>query len=115
VIFVPGHGGCGRSSEDSVDSRFIGFTNDVTIAVWVGYDNSDGKRKSQAQHFPRLSQLLGRSVRKYVSEVANATGSMMLQPPFLRDGASVLVVDDASAARTGARRRGALTGQLKGK
>jgi hypothetical protein len=40
---------------------------------------------------------------------------MMLQPPFLHDGASVFVVDDASAARTGARRRGALTGQLKGK
>ena len=25
---------------------FIGFTNDVTIAVWVGYDNGDGKRRS---------------------------------------------------------------------
>jgi len=24
----------------------IGFTNDVTIAVWVGYDNGDGKRRS---------------------------------------------------------------------
>jgi membrane peptidoglycan carboxypeptidase len=30
------------TTEDSV----IGFTNDVTIAVWVGYDNGDGERHS---------------------------------------------------------------------
>jgi membrane carboxypeptidase/penicillin-binding protein len=34
------------TTEDSVDGWFIGFTNDVTIAVWVGYDNNDGKRRS---------------------------------------------------------------------
>jgi hypothetical protein len=34
------------TTEDAVDGWFIGFTNDVTIAVWVGYDNSDGKRRS---------------------------------------------------------------------
>ena len=26
------------------DAWFVGFTNDVTVAVWVGYDNADGKR-----------------------------------------------------------------------
>jgi penicillin-binding protein 1A len=34
------------TSEDAVDGWFVGFTNDVTIAVWVGYDNGDGKRRS---------------------------------------------------------------------
>ena len=34
------------TTEDGVDGWFIGFTNDVTIAVWVGYDNGDGKRRS---------------------------------------------------------------------
>jgi membrane peptidoglycan carboxypeptidase len=24
----------------------VGFTNDVTVAVWLGYDNSDGKRRT---------------------------------------------------------------------
>jgi membrane peptidoglycan carboxypeptidase len=24
----------------------VGFTNDVTVAVWVGYDNADGKRRT---------------------------------------------------------------------
>jgi penicillin-binding protein 1A len=34
------------TTEDAVDGWFIGLTNDVTIAVWVGYDNGDGKRRS---------------------------------------------------------------------
>jgi penicillin-binding protein 1A len=34
------------TTENSVDGWFVGFTNDVTIAVWVGYDNGDKKRRS---------------------------------------------------------------------
>ena len=34
------------TTEDAVDGWFIGYTNAVTIAVWVGYDNGDGKRRS---------------------------------------------------------------------
>jgi penicillin-binding protein 1A len=34
------------TTEDAVDGWFIGFTNDVTVAVWVGYDNADRKRRS---------------------------------------------------------------------
>jgi penicillin-binding protein 1A len=34
------------TTEDSVDGWFVGFTNDVTVAVWVGYDNANGKRRS---------------------------------------------------------------------
>ena len=41
--FVAGKTG---TTEDAVDGWFIGFINDVTVAVWVGYDNSDGKRRS---------------------------------------------------------------------
>lgn len=34
------------TTEDAVDGWFVGFTNDVTVAVWVGYDNGNGKRRS---------------------------------------------------------------------
>lgn len=34
------------TTEDAVDAWFVGFTNDVTVAVWVGYDNGNGKRRS---------------------------------------------------------------------
>jgi membrane carboxypeptidase/penicillin-binding protein len=39
-------GGKTGTTEDAIDAWFIGFTNDVTIAVWVGYDNGDNKRRS---------------------------------------------------------------------
>jgi membrane carboxypeptidase/penicillin-binding protein len=34
------------TTENAVDAWFVGFTNDVTVAIWVGYDNGDGKRRS---------------------------------------------------------------------
>jgi membrane carboxypeptidase/penicillin-binding protein len=34
------------TSENENDAWFVGFSNDVTIAVWVGYDNADGKRRT---------------------------------------------------------------------
>jgi membrane carboxypeptidase/penicillin-binding protein len=49
------------TTEDAVDGWFIGFTNDVTVAVWVGFDNADHKRRS-----------LG----------ANATGARVALPVF---------------------------------
>ena len=34
------------TSDDENDAWFVGLTNDVTVAVWVGYDNADGKRRT---------------------------------------------------------------------
>ncbi|MBB4041983.1 1A family penicillin-binding protein [Microvirga flocculans] len=34
------------TSDNENDAWFVGFTNDVTIAVWVGHDNADGKRRT---------------------------------------------------------------------
>lgn len=41
--FVAGKTG---TSDEENDTWFMGFTNDVTIGVWVGYDNADGKRRT---------------------------------------------------------------------
>jgi penicillin-binding protein 1A len=38
-------GKTGTSDEEN-DAWFVGFTNDVTAAVWIGYDNADGKRRT---------------------------------------------------------------------
>ena len=32
--------------DDENDAWFVGFSNEVTVAVWVGYDNADGKRRT---------------------------------------------------------------------
>ena len=37
-------GGKTGTSDEENDAWFVGFSNDVTIAVWVGYDNRRGKR-----------------------------------------------------------------------
>jgi membrane carboxypeptidase/penicillin-binding protein len=34
------------TSEDENDVWFVGFTNDVTVAVWLGYDNAGGRRRT---------------------------------------------------------------------
>jgi membrane carboxypeptidase/penicillin-binding protein len=34
------------TTEGENDAWFMGLTNDVTVAVWVGYDNADGKRRT---------------------------------------------------------------------
>lgn len=34
------------TSEEENDVWFAGFSNEVTVAVWVGYDNADGKRRT---------------------------------------------------------------------
>jgi len=34
------------TSDDENDAWFVGFTNDITVAVWLGYDNADGKRRT---------------------------------------------------------------------
>jgi len=38
-------GKTGTSDEEN-DAWFIGFTNEVTVGVWVGYDNAEGKRRT---------------------------------------------------------------------
>ncbi len=39
-------GGKTGTSDDENDAWFVGFTNDVTVGIWVGYDNADGKRRT---------------------------------------------------------------------
>jgi len=38
-------GKTGTTDEEN-DAWFVGFTNDVTVAVWLGYDNADGQRRT---------------------------------------------------------------------
>ena len=43
---APFVGGKTGTTDNENDAWFVGFTNDVTVAVWVGYDNADGKRRT---------------------------------------------------------------------
>ena len=41
--FVAGKTG---TSDEENDAWFVGFTNDVTVAIWIGYDNAGNKRRT---------------------------------------------------------------------
>ncbi len=43
---APYAGGKTGTSDNENDAWFAGFTNDVTVVVWVGHDNADGKRRT---------------------------------------------------------------------
>ncbi len=43
---APYVGGKTGTTNEETDVWFVGFTNDVTVAVWIGYDNADGKRRT---------------------------------------------------------------------
>jgi membrane carboxypeptidase/penicillin-binding protein len=43
---APNVAGKTGTSDDENDAWFVGFSNDVTVAVWLGYDNADGKRRT---------------------------------------------------------------------
>jgi membrane carboxypeptidase/penicillin-binding protein len=43
---APYVGGKTGTTDGENDGWFVGFTNEVTVAVWVGYDNADGKRRT---------------------------------------------------------------------
>src|SRR6266496_2534332 len=43
---APYVGGKTGTSENENDAWFVGFSNEVTIAVWVGYDNAGDKRRT---------------------------------------------------------------------
>jgi membrane carboxypeptidase/penicillin-binding protein len=34
------------TTDNELDAWFVGFTNEVTVALWVGYDNADGTRRT---------------------------------------------------------------------
>jgi penicillin-binding protein 1A len=44
--FAPYVAGKTGTSDDENDAWFVGFSNDVTVAVWLGYDNAGGKRRT---------------------------------------------------------------------
>src|SRR5258706_4467557 len=46
AAFSPYVAGKTGTSDDENDAWFVGFTNDVTVAVWLGYDNADGTRRT---------------------------------------------------------------------
>ncbi len=98
------------TSEDENDAWFVGFTNDVTVAVWVGYDNANGRRTlgggSTGGHIavPIFRPIIEASW-KYVAHQA------LLAPPSAEAKRQLVMlpVDLASGTRVAQRTQGTIT------
>jgi penicillin-binding protein 1A len=103
-------GGKTGTSDDENDAWFVGFTNDVTIGVWVGYDNK-GKRRTLGG-----GQTGGRVAVPIFEQIVQATWSMYakqtplnLPSPEAKKELVALPIDLASGIRITDRRQGAFT------
>jgi penicillin-binding protein 1A len=94
-------GGKTGTTENENDAWFVGFTGDVTIAVWVGYDNADGTRRTLGRGqtggktaLPIFGEILQAAWRNGVPKVALGPPS-----PETRRLIADLPVDPRSGAR----------------
>ena len=96
------------TTEDAVDGWFIGFTNDVTIAVWVGYDNGDGKRRSlgSTETGARVALPIFEPIIEAIWSEHIAPKAPLSRPVAARRSAHLidLPIDFASGQRVDARR-----------
>jgi membrane carboxypeptidase/penicillin-binding protein len=78
---APYVGGKTGTSEDENDTWFAGFTNDVTIVVWVGYDNAEGTRRTLGQGSTGASVALPIFQTIIRAAWANGVPKVALAPP----------------------------------
>jgi membrane carboxypeptidase/penicillin-binding protein len=107
-------GGKTGTTDNENDAWFVGFTSDVTVAVWVGYDNARGK------------QTLGRGstgghtavpiVEPIIQATWNMVGPKTLLPPPSAEAArhlKALPIDYTSGQKLAASSRGGFTEYFK--
>ncbi|HEV7439673.1 MAG TPA: penicillin-binding transpeptidase domain-containing protein, partial [Methylobacterium sp.] len=99
--FAPYIAGKTGTSENENDAWFAGFTNEVTIVVWVGYDNADGNRRTlgRGQTGGHVSVPIAGQILQ--AAWANGIGKTPLAPPSQE--ARHFLVDLPIDARSGER------------
>lgn len=69
------------TSENENDAWFAGFSNEITVVVWVGYDNADGTRRTlgNGQTGGKVAVPIARSILQ--AAWANGVPKTALAPP----------------------------------
>ncbi|GJE41086.1 penicillin-binding protein 1A [Methylobacterium soli] len=99
--FAPYIAGKTGTSENENDAWFAGFTNEITIVVWVGYDNADGNRRTlgRGQTGGHVSVPIAGQILQ--AAWANGIGKTPLAPPSQE--ARRFLIDLPIDARSGER------------
>jgi penicillin-binding protein 1A len=105
---VPYVGGKTGTSEEENDTWFAGFTNDVTVVVWVGYDNAEGTHRTLGQGSTGASVALPIFQNIVHAAWSNGVPRAALSPPSREARARIAdkPIDLASGALLGAGSRG---------
>ncbi|KAB1072041.1 penicillin-binding protein 1A [Methylobacterium planeticum] len=99
--FAPYIAGKTGTSENENDAWFAGFTNEITIVIWVGYDNADGTRRTlgRGQTGGHVSVPIAGQILQ--AAWANGIGKTPLAPPSQE--ARRFLIDLPIDARSGER------------
>ena len=95
------------TTEDENDTWFVGFTNDITVAVWVGYDNAGDAHRTLGDGATGAS--VAAPIFQSIVEAAwsNGMSKTVLAPPSAQ--ARTALSCDAAEADSGKSRRRAAT------
>ena len=108
-------GGKTGTTENENDGWFVGFTSDVTVAVWVGYDNAGGKRTLGARPDRRQGRR-SRSPSRSSRRPGICTAPKTPLPPPSAEAArhlKALPIDYASGQRLAAGNKSGFTEYFK--
>lgn len=94
------------TTDSAKDVWFVGFTNNLTVGVWVGYDNAPGSRaRTLGEHgtgakiaLPIFNEIIRKSFQTYapMSKFPEPPSTLELQPVDLRTGAVTSHVSQSS-------------------
>jgi penicillin-binding protein 1A len=100
------------TTDDENDTWFVGFSNDVTVAVWVGYDNADGRRRTlgRGQTGASVAVPIFEPIMQAVWEYH--APRRLLDPPS-SEAMRLLVADGAERRSRGRSRDGALVDYIR--
>jgi penicillin-binding protein 1A len=107
-------GGKTGTSDDFNDAWFVGFSNNVTIAVWVGYDNAKGKRTlGPRQAGSRVALPIFHSIMEAVWDKYAPKTALVGPSPEASRHLIALPIDLRSGQRIEARSRNAFMEQFR--
>ncbi|MEI8150176.1 MAG: transglycosylase domain-containing protein [Hyphomicrobiales bacterium] len=107
-------GGKTGTTDNENDAWFVGFTSDVTVAVWVGYDNARGKQT--LGHSGTGGHTAVPIVEPIIQATWNFVGPKTALPPPSPEAArslKALPIDFASGQRLASNHGGAFTEYFK--
>jgi penicillin-binding protein 1A len=112
--YAPYVAGKTGTTDNENDAWFVGFTNDVTVAVWVGYDNAQGRRTlGRGQTGAKVALPIFDQIIQAVWHFQAPPTALALPSPAAQRQLVAVPIDVNSGERLAGQVRGAFTEYLR--